>query len=213
MPLEEDMRPSAALPAAAPASSSSPFPPPPPYPHPPNHVSPGAWIVLDCGDHGVHVTSCKKGQQVRVHSRTWIDTLLLVGLPYGTVFTVDRGVVVPHTVKEVELEDDMVDRLGDGTTVNNAELVDDDRNQGLSHEEIERLKSNSGGKGRDQLVQSIVAASATFAGKTEFSQRKYIKKKAAKHIVRCTVYRATTRTLCEAWFRYGGHGWGWKMTV
>ena len=54
------------------------------------------------------------------------------------------------------------------TERNNAQLLDDGANQGLSAADIVALRS--GGASGADVIAALEAASATFAGKTEFSQ-------------------------------------------
>jgi tRNA (adenine-N(1)-)-methyltransferase non-catalytic subunit len=51
-----------------------------------------------------------------------------------------------------------------------------------------------------EIIQALVANSATFHGKTEFSQEKYLKKKQKKYAPQMTVRRPSGRSVCEAYF-------------
>lgn len=46
-------------------------------------------------------------------------------------------------------------------------------------------------------MDALCESSATFEGKTEFSQEKYKKKKSKKYCVTLTLRRPTARTLCQ----------------
>lgn len=55
----------------------------------------------------------------------------------------------------------------------------------------------SGASGAE-IVAALAAGSATFAGKTEFSQEKYRKRKAKKYLTYASLVRPTARSICEA---------------
>jgi len=46
-------------------------------------------------------------------------------------------------------------------------------------------------------VAALAEGSATFQGKTQFSQAKYKKKKQKKYTVSATIQRPTARSICE----------------
>lgn len=46
-------------------------------------------------------------------------------------------------------------------------------------------------------MAALAAGSATFAGKTEFSQEKYRKRKAKKYLTFASLQRPTARAICE----------------
>jgi len=80
------------------------------------------------------------------------------------------------------------------TKKNNKELVDDNKAQGLSAEEIAEMKKK--GVGGESIIQALIQNSSSFQNKTEFSQQKYIKKKQEKYV--CLRYKATvTHPLSE----------------
>lgn len=49
----------------------------------------------------------------------------------------------------------------------------------------------------EEIVAALADGSATFQGKTQFSQAKYKKKKHKKYTVMATVQRPTARSVCE----------------
>ncbi len=88
---------------------------------------------------------------------------------------------------------------GNAGAVDNRTLQDDNANQRLSEREITQLKRD--GASGAALVNAVVANSATFAGKTRFSQEKYLKRKRDKFDVCVRVVRPTAYTLCETYFQ------------
>ena len=53
----------------------------------------------------------------------------------------------------------------------------------------------------EEIVAALAEGSATFQGKTQFSQAKYKKKKHKKYTVMATVQRPTARSVCEVCLR------------
>jgi tRNA (adenine-N(1)-)-methyltransferase non-catalytic subunit len=80
---------------------------------------------------------------------------------------------------------------------NNSHLVDDNSSQKLSATQIQQLKHELSGK---EVIQQLADNSATFAGKTEFSQQKWLKKKKEKYCPRVFLLPATAHTVCHAYF-------------
>jgi len=64
--------------------------------------------------------------------------------------------------------------------VDNRHLVDTGTAQELSAGDIARMKAE--GASGVSIIAALAGSSATFAGKTAFSQEKYLRKKAAKRV-------------------------------
>ena len=54
----------------------------------------------------------------------------------------------------------------------------------------------------EEIVAALAEGSATFQGKTQFSQAKYKKKKHKKYTVMATVQRPTARSVCEVCLQF-----------
>ena len=80
----------------------------------------------------------------------------------------------------------------------NRELVDDVENQTLRQTDIEKMRSN-GVSGKD-IIQELASSSITYDTKTDFSKKKYLKKKSEKYILRCMLVEANSQTVCEQQF-------------
>lgn len=105
----------------------------------------------------------------------------LAGLPYGQVWELDqRTQLLSRTDRKRGLGTALLDTNME-TVKNNSQLYDTNQSQKLSQAEIEALKTPGSSTSGAALVDMLISNSATFAGKTEFSQEKYIKKKKAKH--------------------------------
>ena len=47
------------------------------------------------------------------------------------------------------------------------------------------------------IIQELASSSISFEGKTDFSKKKYLKKKSEKYIMRCMLVEANSQTVCE----------------
>lgn len=126
----------------------------------------------------------------------------LVGHPFGTVFEIKGRHLVPvdQPLIAVDVADgDFVcaeSRVVDVNDDNdNRELVDNRLNQTLDQDDI--LKMRKEGVSGHAIIQELASSSVTFDGKTDFSKKKYLKKKAEKYIVRCMLVEANSQTVCE----------------
>ena len=80
----------------------------------------------------------------------------------------------------------------------NRKLVDDVNHQTLQQEEIEQMRKD--GVSGHVIVQELASSSVSFEGKTDFSKKKYLKKKSEKYIMRCMLVEANSQTVCEQQF-------------
>lgn len=120
----------------------------------------------------------------------------LLGSHWGDIFAVRSGdyLEAAEEVPDVEIpaETDMC------TEKNNQYLEDTNENQKLEQQTILELKEK--GVEGEVLVRTVANNSATFKGKTPFSQEKYLKRKRAKFDLKVRVLRPTALTLCETYF-------------
>ena len=132
-------------------------------------VREGDPVVLDVnGDRAVLATA-SRGAKLRLR-RSAISLAPLLGQPFGAVLRVSpdgrRLEPAPGGKQQFEWETE-----GITAARTNAQLLDENTAQGLSHAEIEEMKR--GGTSGADLVEALVRGSATFEGKTEFSQDKF----------------------------------------
>jgi len=147
----------------------------------------------------------------------------LIGMPFGTRFEVrGRDGIVPVTGMDGGITDEILGELGEQAEAageaaaangeqpavvrDNRQLVDrnamthgKESSQKLGADEIKELKDQ--GKGTKEVMKALIENSDTFKSKTEFSQAKWLKKKAAKHAPQFTASRPSALTLCRAYFR------------
>lgn len=82
--------------------------------------------------------------------------------------------------------------------VDNRNIHDDGRAQGLSSDNIRQLRDQ--GKSPKEIMNQLLEHSATFHIKTEFAQEKYLKKKEGKYFEYITIQQPTLRAICELFY-------------
>ncbi|XP_019250255.1 PREDICTED: tRNA (adenine(58)-N(1))-methyltransferase non-catalytic subunit trm6 isoform X1 [Nicotiana attenuata] len=124
----------------------------------------------------------------------------LVGCPFGSLFLVESGKEGPILSRFVPNAEgnNLEEKDVDGSKDNRA-IVDNNTAQSLTSEDIDEMR-RQGAKG-DEIVDALIANSATFEKKTLFSQEKYRIKKQKKYAPRVLVRRPSARSICEAYFK------------
>ncbi|KAL3734254.1 hypothetical protein ACJRO7_023580 [Eucalyptus globulus] len=127
----------------------------------------------------------------------------LIGCPFGSLFQVEYGAEGSKLSRLLEsAEVSNIQENGDYQPVeehrDNRELVDNNKAQSLSGEDIEELRRQ--GATGDKIIEALIANSATFEKKTAFSQEKYRLKKQKKYAPRVLLRRPVARSICETYF-------------
>ncbi|XP_044474500.1 tRNA (adenine(58)-N(1))-methyltransferase non-catalytic subunit trm6-like [Mangifera indica] len=127
----------------------------------------------------------------------------LIGCPFGCLFQVDNEKEGPYLSRVIPtIEDDIQEKetiqMNDGLRDNRA-IVDNNKAQSLTGEDIDAMRRQGATGG--EIVEALIANSATFDKKTSFSQEKYRLKKQKKYAPRVLVRRPVTRSICEAYFK------------
>lgn len=151
-----------------------------------------------------------KAPPLKINKRTY-NTDVLVGIAYGTVLELDhkRGLVPLPEGEDLMPDHDelLIDYQDHETTpstshsneTDNRHLLDDNRSQGITTDELDQMKSDPAVSGA-HIVEKIIQNSSTFASKTTFSKAKYIKRKQMKYQPRCRVVRCTSSNICQAMY-------------
>lgn len=87
---------------------------------------------------------------------------------------------------------------GEEVYEHNQNLGQDGGAQSLSPSEVREMKNTASG---EQVVEALASNSATFASKTKFSQEKYLRKKAQKHVQQVVLLRPSLMELCETYMQ------------
>ncbi|PSS31260.1 TRNA (adenine(58)-N(1))-methyltransferase non-catalytic subunit like [Actinidia chinensis var. chinensis] len=131
----------------------------------------------------------------------------LIGCPFGSLFQVENGKEGPYlslvlpTTTEVSgdnVQEKVYCQIKDESKDNRA-LVDNNTAQSLTGEDIDSMRRQ--GATGDEIVQALIANSATFEKKTSFSQEKYRLKKQKKYAPKVLLRRPFTRSICETYFK------------
>lgn len=126
----------------------------------------------------------------------------MIGMPYWTTFKMvqskhNKKTFILEVAPKAETSLELRKNLPSGT--DNRTIIDDGTSQKLSKEEIEDLRES--GKSSNEIVESLIVNSKSFAAKTEYSQEKYIKKKERKYFRYLTIRRPTIDQLQEIYFK------------
>ncbi|XP_059147966.1 tRNA (adenine(58)-N(1))-methyltransferase non-catalytic subunit TRM6-like isoform X2 [Physella acuta] len=134
------------------------------------------------------VFQIRKSRQV-YFEKTKFSADELIGQSYGTTYEVEGGHLIKVEPASINVE--LVSAAG----VDNRNLVDTEKNQKMSTEDIKKMKED--GVAGEKIITELIENSETFKSKTEYSQAKYVKKKKQKHILSFTVSRPTPRLIME----------------
>ncbi|XP_037499919.1 tRNA (adenine(58)-N(1))-methyltransferase non-catalytic subunit TRM6 [Rhipicephalus sanguineus] len=124
-----------------------------------------------------------------------------IGEAFGSVFEIDNRDLRKVSAEEYrkrcsECEVPVDDAQTSGQ--DNRNLVDDGKSQKLTREDIETFKAD--GTSGESIIKTLVENSTTFKEKTEYAQRKYLKKKQDKYLQHVTLERPTARLLVEMYY-------------
>ncbi|EPY24400.1 tRNA (adenine-N(1)-)-methyltransferase non-catalytic subunit [Angomonas deanei] len=135
-------------------------------------------FVFVSGGGSKRLVEVKKGQVVRMGRSGAANALTLVGMRFGEVVSLDHN-QKKFSVTNAYPDLDLSEISKDEAEVNdNRNLVDDNRSQQLSKEEVAAIRKE---KGVDELLNTLVQKSTTFESKTSFSKEKYLRKKKKKY--------------------------------
>ncbi|XP_062163200.1 uncharacterized protein LOC133870157 isoform X2 [Alnus glutinosa] len=128
----------------------------------------------------------------------------LIGCPFGSLFQVENGDKGPYLSRFIlSIEGNNIQEKGDfqsqEITKDNRALIDNNKAQSLTGEDIDAMRRQ--GATGDEIVDALIANSATFEKKTLFSQEKYRLKKQKKYAPKVLLRRPFARSICEAYFK------------
>ncbi|XP_057794809.1 uncharacterized protein LOC131011072 [Salvia miltiorrhiza] len=164
----------------------------------------GCSVLLDIND-GDRVLFARltAGSKIKIGDKN-CSLQPLIGCPFGSSFQVEVGADGPFLSPIVpngegnNLGEKMDDQTMEECRDNRA-LVDNNTAQSLTGEDIDGMRRK--GATGDEIVQALIANSATFEKKTAFSQEKYRIKKQKKYAPRVLLRRPFARSICEAYFK------------
>uniref|UniRef100_A0A1E1XDY0 tRNA (adenine(58)-N(1))-methyltransferase non-catalytic subunit TRM6 n=1 Tax=Amblyomma aureolatum TaxID=187763 RepID=A0A1E1XDY0_9ACAR len=164
-----------------------------------NTIKEGSYVVVK-GSSNVRLVQVDSKKPVFFGKRKFgIQTA--IGEAFGSVFEIDNRDIRKISAEEYRKRCSECELPGDeGQTSgqDNRNLVDDGKSQKLTREEIETFKAH--GTSGESIIKTLVENSTTFKEKTEYAQRKYLKKKQQKYLQHVTLERPTTRLLVEMYY-------------
>ncbi|KAK7291238.1 hypothetical protein RIF29_06215 [Crotalaria pallida] len=129
----------------------------------------------------------------------------LIGCAFGSVFQAESGPQGPFLFHSLtsSLQGNNTEEIKDGQvnveSRDNRALMDNNTAQSLTGDDIEAMR-RQGARG-NEIIEALIADSATFERKTSFSQEKYRLKKQKKYAPKVLMRRPVARSICEAYFK------------
>ncbi|XP_061337777.1 uncharacterized protein LOC133284720 [Gastrolobium bilobum] len=126
----------------------------------------------------------------------------LIGCAFGSVFQVETASDGPYlslAQGNINNTEEIRDGQCNVESRDNRALIDNNTAQSLTGEDIEAMR-RQGARG-NEIIEALIANSATFEKKTSFSQEKYRLKKQKKYAPKVLMRRPVARSICEAYFK------------
>lgn len=164
----------------------------------------GCSVLLDINDGDRLVFArLSAGSTLKIGNKT-CSLQPLVGCPFGSLFQIedgDKGPCLSRFIPSVEGNngEEKGDFQSQEISKDNRALVDNNKAQSLTGEDIDAMRRQ--GATGDEIVDALIANSATFENKTLFSQEKYRLKKQKKYAPKVLLRRPFARCICEAYFK------------
>ncbi|KAM0010637.1 putative tRNA (adenine(58)-N(1))-methyltransferase non-catalytic subunit TRM6 [Helianthus debilis subsp. tardiflorus] len=119
----------------------------------------------------------------------------LIGCPFGSLFQVENGINVLACLALFRHQKDKREGAVKDESRDNRALIDNNTAQTLTGEDIEGLRSVNPDRVQrgNEIVEALIANSATFENKTAFSQEKYRLKKQKKYAPKVLLRRPFAR--------------------
>ncbi|KAJ9462793.1 tRNA (adenine(58)-N(1))-methyltransferase non-catalytic subunit trm6 [Diplonema papillatum] len=165
----------------------------------------GDWAVLHLQDDRMFLTRVLQGsvfKQAKIPGVKEINLRPIIGLRWNQFVEYDTQLKTLVAGARVNLEDSrdvLLEKVQDEKApgVDNRALLDNNTAQTA---DVERLRSLKMTGDSSAAIEVLVSGSKTFAGKTKFSQEKYIKKKQKRWAFFMQIRRPTIALLIEMWF-------------
>ncbi|XVE69746.1 hypothetical protein DITRI_Ditri10aG0015900 [Diplodiscus trichospermus] len=164
----------------------------------------GCSVLLDINDGDRLVFArLSAGSNLKIGNKT-CSLQPLIGCPFGSLFQVESGKERPYLSRFVPPTEENNVQDGGGCVVqeesrDNRAIIDNNQAQSLTGEDIDAMRRQ--GATGNEIVEALIANSATFEKKTQFSQEKYRLKKQKKYAPRVLLRRPFSRSICEAYFK------------
>ncbi|XP_037575694.1 LOW QUALITY PROTEIN: tRNA (adenine(58)-N(1))-methyltransferase non-catalytic subunit TRM6-like [Dermacentor silvarum] len=164
-----------------------------------NTIKEGSYVVVR-GSNNTRLVQVDSKKPVFFGKRKFsIQTA--IGEAFGSVFEIDNRDLRKISAEEYRKICSECEVPGDDAPTSgqdNRNLLDDGKSQKLTREDIETFKAD--GTSGERIVKTLVENSTTFKEKTEYAQRKYLKKKQDKYLQHVMLGRPTARLLVEMYY-------------
>lgn len=157
-----------------------------------DRIALGDFVFINGGG-TKRITEVKKDVRLRMGRTGTANASSLVGLRYGEVVRLDHRTKCFVATNEYP-DLDLSELNEPETEKDNRDLVDDNRSQVLTSEEVAAIRKE---QGLGQLLNTLVEKSTTFQNKTSFSQEKYLRKKQKKYGTLFKIERVTPDNMAE----------------
>eukprot|EP00011_Vannellida_sp_DIVA3-517-6-12_P005109 CAMPEP_0114621780 /NCGR_PEP_ID=MMETSP0168-20121206/9402_1 /TAXON_ID=95228 ORGANISM="Vannella sp., Strain DIVA3 517/6/12" /NCGR_SAMPLE_ID=MMETSP0168 /ASSEMBLY_ACC=CAM_ASM_000044 /LENGTH=465 /DNA_ID=CAMNT_0001832983 /DNA_START=72 /DNA_END=1466 /DNA_ORIENTATION=- len=172
----------------------------------------GSWVLLSLNEgEKIVVVEVKEGSKARLTKSRQLDSLILVGLEYGSSFEATKdGKLRPWVPGTKILDCSIMERSNEPDVEQVLANMGDNRDveqdnaatQGLSVKQIEEMQADADVSSRE-IIERIVESSASFKNKTAFAKEKYLNRKQKKHMMIVRLIRPTAASIAEAYFAKG----------
>ena len=163
--------------------------------------------VMLCTEKETRLVRASMKGTLNVARRVKFPAKSLIGVKYGSILELrDRDVVVVNDGLVPDLSKWLGDNyasIEDTGENDNRDLVGNAENQGLSHDEITKMKRN--GATASEIIDALIKNSSTYASKTVFSKAKYLKRKLKKFLHRFRVERTRPENLLKNHYAKNKH--------
>ncbi|XVF58437.1 hypothetical protein PTKIN_Ptkin07bG0066900 [Pterospermum kingtungense] len=164
----------------------------------------GCSVLLDINDGDRLVFArLSAGSTLKIGNKT-CSLQPLIGCPFGSLFQVESGKEKPYLSRysPPTEENNVLDERGNQSqeeSRDNRSIIDNNQAQSLTGEDIDAMRRQ--GATGNEIVEALIANSATYEKKTQFSQEKYRLKKQKKYAPKVLLRRPVSRSICEAYFK------------
>ncbi|KAK1391184.1 tRNA (adenine(58)-N(1))-methyltransferase non-catalytic subunit TRM6 [Heracleum sosnowskyi] len=138
------------------------------------------------------------GKTLKIGNKTY-SLQPLIGCHFGSLFQVETGGNGPFLSPVIQESNQEEKGCKIDDPKDNRALVDNNTAQTLTGDEIDVMRRE--GATGNEIVEALIANSATFDKKTSFSQEKYRLKKQKKYAPRVLLRRPFARSICETYFK------------
>ncbi|KYQ96687.1 tRNA-methyltransferase subunit [Tieghemostelium lacteum] len=160
-------------------------------------IKDGDQVILEINQEKLIVVKLQKNKKISV-SKKDVESNILIGQPYYSLFQLDGKTVKRVTQKELDVQLEGIVQLNQTEDANNKDLGQNHTSQKLTQDEIQQMKQS--GKDSSTIIRTLIENSSTFQGKTSFSQLKYLKKKIKKYTTVIKVIKPTAKTLNSLYY-------------